>query len=66
MISILKDLVEKADNMHRWGFSGEENYKNVSDGSDRNKNISGSSCSGSVEMNPTSMHEDVGSIPGLA
>ena len=26
----------------------------------------GSSCRGSVETNPTSIHEDVGSIPGLA
>ena len=25
-----------------------------------------SSCCGAVEMNPTSIHEDVGSIPGLA
>ena len=25
-----------------------------------------SSCHGSVETNPTSIHEDVGSIPGLA
>ena len=24
-----------------------------------------SSCCGTVEMNPTSIHEDVGSIPGL-
>ena len=28
-------------------------------------NIMGSSCRGSVEMNPTSIHEDGGSIPGL-
>ena len=27
---------------------------------------SGSSCCGSVETNPTSIHEDKGSIPGLA
>ena len=26
----------------------------------------GSSCCGSVEMNPTSIHEDTGLIPGLA
>ena len=26
----------------------------------------GSFCCGSVVMNPTSIHEDVGSIPGLA
>ena len=26
----------------------------------------GSSHCGTVEMNPTSIHEDVGSIPGLA
>ena len=25
-----------------------------------------SSCCGSMEMNPTSIHEGVGSIPGLA
>ena len=25
----------------------------------------GSSCGGSVETNPTSIHEDTGSIPGL-
>ena len=30
------------------------------------KNISGCSCHGSVEMNPTSIHEDGGVIPGLA
>ena len=27
--------------------------------------ITGGSCCGSVETNPTSIHEDVGSIPGL-
>ena len=27
---------------------------------------SGSSCCGSAEMNPTSIYEDVGLIPGLA
>ena len=27
--------------------------------------IPGSSCRGSEEMNPTSTHEDLGSIPGL-
>ena len=26
----------------------------------------GSSCCGAAEMNPTSIHEDMGSIPGLA
>ena len=26
----------------------------------------GSSCCGAAEMNPTSIHEDTGSIPGLA
>ena len=26
----------------------------------------GGSCCGAVEINPTSIHEDVGSIPGLA
>ena len=30
----------------------------------KKKILWGSSCSGSVEMNPTSIHEDVGSIPG--
>ena len=28
--------------------------------------LSGNSHYGTVEMNPTSIHEDVGSIPGLA
>ena len=28
--------------------------------------LGGSSPHGSVEMNPTSVHEDAGSIPGLA
>ena len=28
--------------------------------------ISGTSHHGSAEMNPTNIHEDVGSIPGLA
>ena len=30
------------------------------------KSYSGSSHSGSAEMNPTSIHENAGSIPGLA
>ena len=30
------------------------------------KSLYRSSCHGSVETNPTSIHEDVGSIPGLA
>ena len=30
------------------------------------KNPSRSSCCGSVVTNPTSIHEEVGSIPGLA
>ncbi len=30
------------------------------------KKMTGSSCRGSVETNPTSIHEDVGLIPGLA
>ena len=30
------------------------------------KHCPGSSCRGSVVMNPTSIHEDAGSIPGLA
>ena len=29
-------------------------------------NPNGSSCCGSVEMNPTTIHENAGSIPGLA
>ena len=36
-------------------------YKNHTLGSDL-----GSSCPGSAEMNPTSIPEDAGSIPGLA
>ena len=32
----------------------------------KKKNILGSSCCGIVETNPTGIHEDAGSIPGLA
>ena len=30
------------------------------------KDPMGSSCCGSADMNPTNIHEDTGSIPGLA
>ena len=39
--------------------------KQVRDGNDQNDRTKSSHC-GSVEMNPTSIHEDAGSIPGLA
>ena len=31
----------------------------------QNHTINGNSCHGSAEMNPTRIHEDTGSIPGL-
>ena len=37
----------------------------VSDGSTAKKLLRGSSHCGAVETNPTSIHEDAGSIPGL-
>ena len=30
------------------------------------KGVNGRSCCGAVETNPSSIHEDVGSIPGFA
>ena len=45
-------------NLNKWCWSSEEVYKN--------SGVLGSFRCGPVEMNPTSIHEDVGSIPGLA